>query len=323
LNQIRLNRYILLILVTISLLLSACTAAETPAANQPTKLRFAALRILDSLPLYVAESQGYFQEAGLAVEIIPVGSAPERDQLIAAGQADGMINELMSTLFANRDTISTQIVRIARAANSQNPVFRILASQKSGINDLTGLQEVEIGISEGTIIEYVTDRLLEAEGYATADFPKVNIPAIPDRLALINSGELSAAVLPDPAASLAMQGGAIVVIDDASHPEYGYSTIAFRKDYLDSQSQAVKSFLVALEKAVKDINQDPQKWSSILVDQQIVPAPLAGTYSISSFPTASIPSEAQFNDAVEWAKSKGLLDSNPEYQNTVISGYLP
>ena len=68
----------------------------------PVNLRIAVLPILDGLPVYVAEQEGLFKKQNLNVEIIPVGSGPERDQLIAAGQADAMINEMVSAIFLTK-----------------------------------------------------------------------------------------------------------------------------------------------------------------------------------------------------------------------------
>jgi NitT/TauT family transport system substrate-binding protein len=315
--------YLILPMGLIFLFLTACSPQQTEPTSEKEKIRFAALRILDSLPLYVAEAEGIFAANGVDVEILPVGSAPERDQLIAASQADGMINEVMSTLFANRDSVTVQVVRICRAADANNAVFSILAGKETGVTDLDGLTAVENGISQATIIEYVVDRLIEAEGYDTEIYPKVNIPSIPDRLALLNSGELGAATLPDPAATIARSNGAVVVIDDSSHPEYGYSTIAFRKAFIENNPDTVRRFLKAIEEAVELINQDPAIWTSLMVEREILPPPLADTFVISNFPPASIPTQEQFADAVAWAKEKGLLTGDPPYSETIVGEYLP
>ena len=61
-------------------------ATEAPVQNVGT-LKIAVLPIIDTLPMYVAEAEGLFAKHGVTVEFIPVASAPERDQLLAAGQA--------------------------------------------------------------------------------------------------------------------------------------------------------------------------------------------------------------------------------------------
>ena len=96
------HRFISLILATTLIFgLFACSAQSEPTA--PTTIRIAALPVLDTLPMYVAEQAGLFEQQNINLEVIPAGSAPKRDELINAGQADGMINEVMSTIFYNRD----------------------------------------------------------------------------------------------------------------------------------------------------------------------------------------------------------------------------
>jgi NitT/TauT family transport system substrate-binding protein len=283
----------------------------------------ALLPILDSLPAYVAQQEGYFKAEGINVEIISVASAPERDQLIAAGEADGMINELVSTMFINKNDTQIQIVRVARTATEQDPVFRILASKTSGITDPAQLKGNQIGISEGTVIEYVTDRLLESAGISAGEVTKVAIPRISDRLALLGSDELSAAVLPDPLASLALQGGAVVVIDDTEEPEYGLSVISFKTETLEKKPDLIRAYLRAVEKAVDDINTNPGQYEGILREKGLVPDVLIASYQIPPFPTAAVPTEAQWEDALNWVVDNSLIPERLEYGDSISDQYLP
>jgi NitT/TauT family transport system substrate-binding protein len=273
--------------------------------------------------MYVAQQEGYFEENGVSVEFIPASSAAERDQIMAAGKGDGMINDLISTLFYNQDDIQIQIVRFARIATPEFPQFRILSAPESGITNVEDLKNKEIGISEGSVIEYTTDRLLEAEGFSKDEIVTIAVPKIPDRLSLLTSSEIPAANLPDPLSSLAMQSGATVVIDDSKHPEYGNSEISFRKEVIDEHPETIGGFLTAIEKAVNDINSDPTKWDGLLSEKQLVPAPLIGTYQIPTFPIANVPSEAQWNDVVAWALAKTYLTDDVSYADSVNSDFLP
>jgi NitT/TauT family transport system substrate-binding protein len=181
-----------------SLAITSCSTSPTSQPKVPETLKIALIPVLDGLPIYVANQEGLFKAHGVNVEIIPVASAPERDQLISSGQADGMINEALSTMFYNKDQVRVQIVRYARAASSDSAVFRILASAKSGITSVDGLKGVEVGSSQGTVIEYLISRLLAAEGFKPAEIKTISVPKIADRMTLLGSGELKAAMLPDP-----------------------------------------------------------------------------------------------------------------------------
>lgn len=317
------------LLIASGLVLGACTQAAptqpeaTPAPAEPTSIKIATLPILDNLPMYVAQQEGLFEANNVKVEFIPVGSAAERDQVIVAGQADGMINETISTLLYNKDQPQVQIVRFARTATTEASQYSILSSAQSGIATPDQLKGVEIGVSEGTIIQYITHRLLQAEGLALEDIKTVAVPKIADRMALLGSGELKAATLPDPLSSLAIQQGANIVVDDSSHPEYGYSTYAFVIPFIEQNPEAVRGFLKAIEEASALINEDPTRWENLLTEQQLVPTPLIGSYKVPPFPSASVPSESQWQDALDWAKDNGLVGGDVSYSDSVNASFLP
>jgi NitT/TauT family transport system substrate-binding protein len=311
-----------------TLLVFCCTALMfiagcSPTSSETSTVRVALLPILDSLPIHVAQSEGYFQDQGVEVEVIPVASAPERDQLIQSEQADAMINELVSVIFYNQQEINVVAVRFARAATTDVPVFRIVASGASGIEAVADLAGASIGISEGTVIEYTTDRLLESAGLSPDQVEKVAVPKIPDRLNLLSSGQLDAANLPDPAASVALLQGGKLVIDDTAYPQVGHSVITFDAEFVKQNPGTVRAFLAAVEKAVSAINADKHRWDQLLLDENLLPPPLLGTYTLPSYPAASVPSKAQFEDALQWAQEKGLVSDGVPYQDSVSDAYLP
>jgi NitT/TauT family transport system substrate-binding protein len=315
----------LILVMLLGLLLPACAPAnpQPPSSTEVVTLRMALLPVLDTLPVYVAQKDGFFESHGVKVDIIPVGSAPDRDQLIAAGQADGMINEVLSTMFYNKDQIQVQVVRYARAATSDTHLFSILASPQSDINTLDQLKGVEIGISQGTVIEYLTDRLLENEGFTASEIKSVAVPRIDLRMTLLGSGELKAAMLPEPLTSLAVQQGARLIIDDSSHPQYSFSTLSFRKAVIDRNPGAVRAFLAAYEEAVARINANPDQYRSLLSEQKLVPPPLEGQFKVPQFVTAGVPSQQQWDDTLAWAKAKGLLEKDILYTESVRADLLP
>jgi NitT/TauT family transport system substrate-binding protein len=273
--------------------------------------------------LHIAQDVGLFDKHNIAVEILPAGSAPKRDEMINAGQADGMVNEVVSTIFYNRDATQVQIVRYARTATPDSPIFFILASDQSGISTVNQLKDIEIGVSKGTVIEYLTDRLLQAEGFREDEIKTIAVPDIGQRMALLGSGELNAAMLPDPLASLVMQQGAVLVIDDSSHPEYSHSTISFRKSFIDENPDAVRSFLAAWEDAVKLINSDPQYYADLMVAKELVPPPLVEKFPVPLFVTADVPSQDQWDDCIDWVNENDLESGQANYDNSVTSEYLP
>jgi NitT/TauT family transport system substrate-binding protein len=316
------NLYLTLFVASaLALVPAAAITAQTAPAT--TTIRFAALPIIDMVPLYVAEREGLFAAAGLKVDFIPVGAAPERDQLLAAGKADGAVNETQAVILFNRDKVTMRSVRWALRPAAGSPHFFVLASKGSGIKGAAGLKGVEIGVSQGTVIEYVTERLLEAAGLARADIKTIPVPKMSDRMALLASGQVKAATMPDPLATLALNQGAVVAVDDSAHPEYGTSVISFRKDFLDANPAAIKAFLAAIEKATALVNASPAKYASILAERQLVPPAIAGSFRLPLFPSAGVPSKAEFEDALAWLKEKAMVTKDVSWADSVDPGFLP
>jgi NitT/TauT family transport system substrate-binding protein len=296
-----------------SIFLTACAAPRA----EDTALKIGVLPILDALPMYVAEAQDYYKQNGVAVEFVPVASAAERDQLMQAGQIDGMINDIVSSVLYNKDTPKIGIVRIARAASPDTAQYAVLAARDSGIAKPEDLKGVPIGISEGTVIAYVTDRLLQQAGLAAEDIQTTNVPKINERMQLLGEGQLKAATLPAPSSLLAEQGGATVVVDDRANPKVGNSVISFSVGALKDKPNTVRKFLAALDKAVADVNADATRWDSLLTDKKLVPAPLVGKYQLPKFPAAGVPDEAQVKDVEDWMMAKGLLQAEVAYDKLV------
>lgn len=323
--------------------MAACGPAATPAPAEqapvepapPTgpaapdeaeaagPLRVALLPILDSLPYYVAEEQGYFAEAGVEVVAVPVGSALERDQLMQAGEIDGMLNEMHSSAVFNRDGVQVQVVMSARKATADGPLFRVLAAPRQNITIPGDLAGIPIGIAENTIIQYVTERLLEAEGLAADEIVGQSVPAIPERFQLLMEGQLLAATLPDPLAQSAIEQGAVLIIDDSAYPEVAVSVLTFSLEAVEGKPEAIRRFLAAWDRAAGDINADPEAFRALLLEKVNVPPNVQDTYTIPPFPRAEVPTPAQWEDVVMWLKGKGLVESDLPYGESVTTGFLP
>ena len=86
---------------------------------------------------------------------------------------------------------------------------------------------------------------------------------------------------------------------------------------------AIERFLAALEKAVADINSDKEQFSTLLSERKLVPEPLVGTYTIPDFPASSVPPQSQWDDILEWAVTKGYIEGQLEYSDSIDDQYLP
>jgi len=315
--------------VLLAMLFAIALAGCELISREPGQLKVGVLPILDVLPLYVAEQEDFFNAEGIAVELIPFPSALERDAAMQAGQIDAAINDLISAALLNKQDDQARVVRTAMRATAQKAMFAILASDQS-IKSPAELKGVQIGISSNSIIEYAVDRLLQSEGLTGRDIVKEEVTKIPVRLELLSNGKLPAACLPEPLASLAVVQGAHIVIDDRAHPEYAQSVVTVSARTLGSKPTAVKRFLKAYEKAVQAINQQPDKYRSLLIDKGRVPKPVQDSFEMPMFPPAGVPTVAEVQDVLEWMAGKDMLKEDissgsvqERYDKLVAAQFLP
>ncbi len=301
------------------MLLTACLPWGGSASQQ--RLRVGLLPILDTLPFYVAEQKGYFQAEGVMVELVPVKGAQERDALMQAGEIDGMLTDLVAVGLFNREKVPLHVVTTALRAVPDAAMFRVLAAPASTFRTARDLAGVTIAISRNTIIEYVTERLLMAEGLAREQIQTLEVSAIPVRYEQLMVGQVPAATLPDPLASGAMAGGAHLIVDDTQHSQYSQTVLAFSRSSVESKSEAVRRFLRAWDRAVDDLNSRSDEFADLLIEKGRVPDNVRGTFRMPPFPKGDLPSSAEWEDVMRWMVEKGLLDRPLPYDEIVLATF--
>jgi NitT/TauT family transport system substrate-binding protein len=292
------------VVLSLAATLAAACAGPAPSPADDGRLKVGVLGILDTLPMYVADQEGYFKTQGIAVELVPFKSALERDTAMQAGQLDGMLNDLISAALLNKDADKVRVVRVAMRPVPGKAMFRLLGSPVGKAKTVADLRGVETGISKSTVIEYVSDSLLAAGGLRTADM--VYSPVIALRLSSLLDGNLAAATLPEPMASLAIKQGARPLADD-SLLTVGQSVLTFSLDSIQKKPATLRKFLVAYEDGVRALNAAPAKYNSLLIEKGRVPELVKDSFAMPPFPAASVPSEQEVNAATAWMVQKGLL----------------
>jgi NitT/TauT family transport system substrate-binding protein len=318
----RKNLFSLMLVLTLAA--AALLPLGQPGAQAQTKLKMGLLPILDVLPFYVADQAGYFTEEGLEIELVPVSSALERDQLLLAGEIDGMLNDLISTGIFNQDEARIQIVAMARRAFEDAPQFRILAAPRSNITIPNDLKNVEIGISENSVIHYIAQRIMEDNGVSADELSWITEPNIPVRFQLLMEGTMLAVCLPDPLAQAAIEGGAILIADDSSlvESEFSQSVLTFRTDIIEDNPEAVEAFLRAWMRAAEDVNADPEAYRDLWIENTNVPESVRDSYVLPPFPTYAITQPLAWDDTMVWLVEQGIIDEAPSYESSVNPAFL-
>jgi len=278
------------------------------------KIRIGLLPIVESLPVHIAKEKGYFPSE-FEVEIVPVGSAAERDQLLASGKIDIVINDLLSVALFNSQRIQLYVIGTSAKAVKGSPMFFVLSSPKSGIWKLEQLKRIPIATSENTLPHYVTEKILEVNGFKPSEIAFIPIPRIPERMSALVSAKVKAAVLPDPLAFLALKEGCNLIIEDSQY-DYSLDVFSARKEFLERHPQAVSGFLSAIYKAVNEIYTNRDWAKEMLIEKKLLPPSLKESYRVPDYllRSFSLPSPHQWQEVLEWLKKRQLLKDSIPYE---------
>jgi len=291
------------------------------AAEKAQSFKFGTIPVLQSLPLFVASEKGFFKGEGLNVEIVLFNSAMEKDIAFTSGQIAGYFGDIMTpmVLAANGTKIRMAATNFNTTADQR--MFAVLASPKAKDQELATIARSGIATGSNTITEYLIIRLLAAKKIPRESIKLVDIKSIPIRLQMLLSGQIPAALLPEPLATLAETKGAKSLADDRG---YGISAtvLAFNTDFLAGNPAVVRSFFAAVDKASDYINKHPDEVRGIMNKACKVPEALQRSFPIPRFPKLTVPAETQVMDVYRWLRGKKIIKSDLVYKDLVADGYI-
>lgn len=318
---------ILSILLSLAILVSGCAATKAPADNQPTKsvgktVKIGVLPIEDNLPFYVAEKDGLYAKEGVQVELVSFASALERDTALQAGQIDGEVADMVAVALLKKIGTDVKIASIGLGATPKEGRFAILSSPKSSIKDLAGLKGATLGISQNSIIDYVSDQMLLDKGVMLNDVKKMSIPKMPVRLDMLLSDQINTACLPDPLAALAEAKGAHLIIDD-TYRNISQTVFLFRTQSIQENPEGVKATVRVYGSAGQAFSKNPDQYRSLFLEKAQVPTKLKESYQTPTFSKLQLPTEEEINSIMKWMLDKKLIPQAYGYQDLVDSSLLP
>jgi len=118
--------------------------AQPSAPTSQVPLRIGIFSDADSLPLIVAEKEGFFQRAGVAVDLVWFSSAMERDSALQAGKLDGAVTDALAVILANNGGFPLKITSLT------NGRYGVAVSPHSGIQSMKGLEGKNVAVSLNT-----------------------------------------------------------------------------------------------------------------------------------------------------------------------------
>lgn len=244
----RIIMFAILVVVTI-FLVTGCSSDKSN--KEDLSLNIGLMPAVDAAPILLAENNGYFKELGLNVELQIFNNAQDRQSALQTQTIDGAITDLIAV------AVNVDAGFDIKATTMTNGVFPVLL--KEGSEDK---KNIKVGMMEVSVTNFLIDEWL-GDKYI---IEKVYINDIPARLAAIGGGQLDMGLFPEPMASMGELNG---LKKNLYQPEGDLcpDVIVFTGKALREKEEAVKLFHKAYDKAVDELNQNPQLGRDIIMDK--------------------------------------------------------
>ena len=238
--------------------------ASADASAQPIPLRYgqtaSTLRSVFSLPIFVAEREGFFAAEGLAVTVVPINGGT--DKMIAAlndASVDVTHVSMPFLIQANLDGADS----VAIAAEFNNPIYSLVV--KPEIRTFADLKGRQFGMAVAAdTIAISIRRLLAKNGLSDRDFRVKEMVGTPVRFNCLKQGECDGVPLGQPEDFMAVDMGyRILGISSDAVPDFLYTVTAVRKSWADAHKETVGRYVKALAAAFRFIR-DPARRDAVV-----------------------------------------------------------
>lgn len=284
------------------------------AARPSQTLSIGVLPDVDSIPIIIAQEKGLFEKEGVGVHIEHFKSAPDRESALQAGGIDGAVSDMLSAAFLTDGGFEVAMTSLT------NGSYKLLAGPS--MDESTDLSGKSIAISTNTIIEYATDKMLSEIGLKPQDVEKTAIPQIPVRLEMLKSGQIDAATLPEPLASVAVKAGA-TVLNSTDNLGINPGVLLFTKETIQSKNAEIAAFYRAYNSAVAYLQDTPvSDYADILIDIAGFPEDVKESLSLPTYTPAALPSADDFDGVMAWLAEKGLIQNTYQYDDLVDKSFV-
>lgn len=267
------------------------------------------------IPYIYAEETGMYDEAGLDVNLTFFNAAKDRN----AGWETGDY-QVQTADLADVEIMAGQGQDIV-ATGSVGSDFKLVASPElssSYDGDIASLDGKSVGYSENTVTEYYIDYVADEYGIS---FDKVPFPAIPDRFAALQSGELDLAILPDPFPSQAMADGAKLVWDSIAEQAPQLSNLTWQGSFYNENTEAVEKFIEVSNEAVAAVNgMEPSEYKDMVMGYDLIDEAYYDEVTDGVvYSKLEKSSEETWNLVNEWGVDKGIIADPKEYSDIVVA----
>lgn len=302
----KMTRMIMTLTALAGVLVGCAATQEVPKAPETLPvLRIGVMSAADSAPILLAEKEGYFDEAGVDVALEVFTNGATKQSSIQAGELEGAMVSMIQYLNNKANGLD------ARMTTTTDGVFPIVLSPK-----YEEKKDVKVGLMEVSVTNYLADQYLK-----DYNVEKVFINEMPVRMQMLMAGEIDMAVLPEPMASTAQLKGLEKRVY-GNPDDFTPNAMIFTNQVIEEQTEAVAAFHNAYNRAVEEIQSNPQIGIDILVSELELDPQVADLIQLPTYHETRVPDEAFVESVATWTEALQGTTFDLKYEDLITEAFV-
>jgi NitT/TauT family transport system substrate-binding protein len=251
---------------------SVAGAASAPVPEKP-KLHLAAAGVgFPYLPFIIADSRGYFRQAGLDVEIGVFSGGAKALQAMLGGSAD-----IVAGAYSNTITMAVKgqkLVSFVTLASCPGWVFGVTRASHDKVKTYADLKGMRIGVSSpGSSFHMGVNYLLSKAGVKPGDVSIIGVGSSAGAIAAARSGQIDALMSNDPVATVLQGSGDLFPLAVMRDPAGTRATLG--GDYPEAAIYTTKDFAARYPNTVQAVTNailEAERWMAQATPEQVAAA---------------------------------------------------
>lgn len=317
-------------------LISGCSSDGGDSNNGEgySPVRIGTMPTEDFLPMWAAEKDGDFNEAGINVESLSFDSAQALSAAIAAGEVDMAMVDIPRAVKLCESGTPVELEWITLGTDASQGPFGVMASADAPYSTLEELAKylennpddtAGVGVAANTVPEYVFEMLCKEKGIDPSDMAVEEVASLPERYSLMASGKLAAAALPGSLLRLGEASGMKLLAVDTQGVNISQSVMIATQSFANENEDKIIDVAQAWDMAATSINADPTAYSVLLAEKANLNESIAMDYPISTYPmaldggTLLHPASELVELQIDWMELKGYISEAITYDQATGS----
>lgn len=301
------------------LALAACSGGDTASeatadgAGELTPVTIGVLPIVDTAASWLGQQEGFFEEEGIDLEIVPTDGGAGALAGVVSGDYEFAFGNVISVMVARDEGLPVEYVTNGTSVSGSEDGFgAVVVPADSDIEDAADLAGRTVSVNNfANITGATTSYAVEQAGGdpSTIDFVEI---AFPDAPAAIANEQVDAAMVVEPFLTATLEQGARVVSwNFQAIPDLDIAGYFTTSERVESDPELVERFQRAMNKSLEYAEENPDAVRDVVGTYTEIGDDVRAAMNLPTFRTEFNLDAAQ--ELGQAAVRYGILENEPDY----------